>query len=82
MMKVPCLLRYLSVDLYCAEFVFYMEVRSLVQLSQSTHRQSFITILAADIRQKAIDENLSFQIAATRVLVEWLKMSTNYQCYY
>jgi hypothetical protein len=43
-----------------------------MQLSQSTHRQSFIDILANDIRQTVNDESLSFHTAATRVLLEWL----------
>lgn len=43
-----------------------------MQLSQSTHRQSFIDILANDIRQKANDESLAFHTASTRVLLQWL----------
>jgi hypothetical protein len=43
-----------------------------VQLSQSTHRQSFIDILSEDIRETATNESITFPTAATRVLAEWL----------
>ncbi len=43
-----------------------------MQLSQSTHRQSLIDILAEDIRSEATNESLSVPTAATRVLLQWL----------
>src|SRR5258708_34632777 len=43
-----------------------------MQLSQSTHRQSLIEILAEDIRKKRNDESLPFATAAARVLLQWL----------
>lgn len=43
-----------------------------MQLSQSTHRQTFIDGLAEAIRQKANDESLPHHAAATRVLLQWL----------
>lgn len=44
-----------------------------LQLSQSTHRQSYIDILAENIREYAGDENVPFHTAATRVLLQWLR---------
>src|SRR5713101_3640847 len=43
-----------------------------MQLSESTHRQTFIDSLAEAIRQKANDDSLAFHTAATRVLLRWL----------
>jgi hypothetical protein len=43
-----------------------------MQLSQSTHRQSFINMLSNEIRQKSTDDSLSYHTAATRVLLQWL----------
>ena len=43
-----------------------------MQLSQSTHRQSFIDILTEEIRQRTNDESLPFHAAASRVLLQWL----------
>jgi len=43
-----------------------------MQVSQSTHRQTFINNLTEDIRQRASDESLSFHAAAAHVLLQWL----------
>lgn len=43
-----------------------------MQLSQSTHRQTFLDQLVEDIRGKAADESLPFPTASTRVVLEWL----------
>ncbi len=41
-------------------------------LAKSSHRGSFVGILANDILARAADENLPAHTAATRVLLEWL----------
>jgi hypothetical protein len=43
-----------------------------MQLSQSTHRQTFLDLLAEDIRRVATDESLSIPSAAVRVVLRWL----------
>ncbi len=43
-----------------------------MQLSQSTHRQTFLDLLAEDIRRVATDESLSVPSAAVRVVLRWL----------
>lgn len=43
-----------------------------MQLSQSTHRQTFIDILAEEIRRKAAAESMSMPVAASRVVLSWL----------
>ena len=43
-----------------------------MQVSQSTHLRTFIYNLIEDIRQRASDESLSFHMAATHVLLQWL----------
>src|SRR5437867_4287121 len=43
-----------------------------MQISESTHRQTLIDILVENISTKATDESLTFPIAATRILIEWL----------
>lgn len=43
-----------------------------MQVSQSTHRRTFINNLTEDIRQRASDESLSFQAATVHVLLQWL----------
>jgi hypothetical protein len=43
-----------------------------MQISQSTHRQTFIYNLTEDIRQRATDESLSFHTATAHVLLQWL----------
>lgn len=43
-----------------------------MQPSKSTHRQSLIDMIVNDIRQRINDENLSFHVAAARVLLQWL----------
>lgn len=43
-----------------------------MQVSQSTHRQTFIHNLTEDIRQRVSDESLSFHTAAVHVLLQWL----------
>lgn len=43
-----------------------------MQVSKSTHRQTFIYNLTEGIRQRASDESLSFHAAAAHVLLQWL----------
>src|SRR5690348_1315377 len=43
-----------------------------MQISDSTHRQTFIDILLDDIRRKASDESLTIPASAARVITEWL----------
>jgi AIPR protein len=42
-------------------------------LSQTTHRQSYIDKLTEDIREYMSRESQTFHIAATRVLLQWLR---------
>src|SRR5262245_54567802 len=41
-------------------------------ISKSLHGQTFITILGEKIREKEIEESLSFGNAAVRILIQWL----------
>jgi hypothetical protein len=43
-----------------------------VLLAETTHRQSFLDILSSEIWQKASADDLSFQNAASRILMQWL----------
>ncbi|KAB8140800.1 hypothetical protein F8S13_22645 [Chloroflexia bacterium SDU3-3] len=43
-----------------------------MNLSQSSHRQTFIDLLAEDIRKTAANESYTFPAAAARVLLKWL----------
>jgi hypothetical protein len=43
-----------------------------MQVSQSTHRQSFIAILADEIRDRSIESSALFHRGAIDVLLEWL----------
>ena len=42
------------------------------RISQSLHRQAVGDSLVEDIRRKAVEESLTFQNAAVRVVLDWL----------